>query len=65
MRDGTVKQFIEALDEMRKIYPFNDEETRICTIRMESLSHDGVQIITRDKNTGVDIMMSKSFGAEY
>ena len=29
--DGTVKQFLDALEEMREVYQFDDEKTRIVT----------------------------------
>lgn len=59
MEGGTVKQFLEALDEMRKIYPFKDEETHICTRDIRNLSHNTLSIRTADEKTGIYIEMTK------
>lgn len=60
MRAATVKQFKEALDEMKKIYPFEDDKTIICTRDIQSLSHNHLAIRTKDEKTGIYIEMSKS-----
>lgn len=57
--NGTVKQFKDALDEMKTIYPFEDEKTRIQTRDMIELSHNHLSIVTKDEKTGVWIEMSK------
>jgi hypothetical protein len=60
MRDGTVKQFLDALEEMRTIYAFDDEKTILCTRDFQSLSHCALSIRTQDEKTGVYIEMSKN-----
>lgn len=59
LRGGTVKQFKDALDEMKKIYPYDDEKTRLCTLDCTTQSHDRVEIYTVDDSTGIEITMSK------
>ena len=37
MREGsTVKGFLDTLEEMRKVYPFDDENTRMCVMDIRS-----------------------------
>lgn len=60
MESTTVKQFKDALEEMKKIYPFKDEETILCTRNFASLQHNHLAIRTKDKETGIYIEMSKS-----
>lgn len=57
---GTVKQFKEALDEMKTIYPYEDEKTRLSTMCPESLVHNTLNIVTQDEKTGIYISMSKN-----
>ena len=57
--DANVKQFLDALDEMKAIYPFKDEETILCTRDFESLRHNHIAIRTRDEKTGIYIEMAK------
>lgn len=59
MRGGTVKQFLNALDEMRNIYHFDDNETQICTRSEISMSDNALSIHTVDKSTGIVIEMTK------
>lgn len=59
MVGGTVKQFYDALDEMRSIYPFDDEKTQICTRNDYALMENQLSIVTTDEKTGVFIQMSK------
>ena len=64
MQGGTVKQFMDALEEMRTIYPFKDEDTRLCTRDFRTLSHNSLSIRTVDEKTGVYIEMSKDIPGE-
>lgn len=59
MEGGTVKQFLDALEEMRTIYPYKDEETRLSTRNAMSYTPDTLTIITKDEKTGIIIEMSK------
>ena len=61
MRDGTVKEFLDTLKEMKKVYPYKEEETAICTVRYETFDvHNAIQLRTVDEKTGVTILMSRS-----
>ena len=57
--NGTVKQFLKALDEMRDIYHFDDEKTEICTISHISMSNNTLSICTKDEKTGVIVELTK------
>ena len=59
MVGGTVKQFKDALEEMKKIYPFDDEKTRICTRSEYSLAENQLSIVTVDEKTNITVQMSK------
>ena len=60
MTGGTVKQFKDALEEMRKIYPFKDEKTRIDTHSRYSDNANSLTIATTDEETGIVIEMTKN-----
>ena len=60
--NGTVKQFKNALEEMRGIYPFNDENTKICTFDPRTTRNDRLYICTVDEKTGIEITMTKRIG---
>lgn len=59
---ATVKQFYEGLNEMRRIYPFKDEETYMGTENPMSMSENRLTIRTEDKETGILIIMEKIVG---
>lgn len=61
--NGTIKQFLDTLETMRTIYPFEDEKTRLQTSNIQNLEHNHLSIITKDEKTGVWIEMSK--GVEH
>ena len=63
-RGGTVKQFKDVLEEMKKVYPYDDEKTRLSTIDVYRNVPCSVEIITTDKATGVEIIMQKSITVE-
>ncbi len=56
---GTVKQFKDMLEEMKTIYPYEDEKTRLTTHNVMTMSHDCLEIATKDEKTGIYIVMSK------
>lgn len=64
MTGGTVKQFLDALDEMRTLYPFKDEKTQISTRDAMRNTHECLTIITTDEKTGVIIEMTKRIQRE-
>lgn len=60
VRGMTLKQFNDTLEEMRTIYPFKDETTRLGELRdLNSDSLRQVEIVTTDEETGIQIIMSK------
>lgn len=62
--NGTVKQFKEALEEMKTIYPYEDDKTVIQTRDAISLGNNHLSISTKDEKTGILIEMSKSITPE-
>lgn len=56
---GTVKQFKDTLEDMRKVYPFEDDKTRMGTEDPIRMSHDMLYLDTVDETTGVRITMSR------
>ena len=60
MTGGTVKQFKDALEEMRKIYPFDDEKTRMDTHSVFTNNENNLTIITIDEETGIGIQLTKN-----
>lgn len=64
VRGMTLKQFNDVLEEMRTIYPYNPETTRLGDLT-DMLYNDNlrqVEIITTDEATGVQIVLSKGVG---
>lgn len=57
---GTVKQFLDTLEEMRTIYPFENDKTRLSTHSMESIDRNSLTIVTQDEKTGIWIELHKS-----
>lgn len=65
MREGaTVKQFVDALEEMRTVYPFKDENTRMSIMDFRCMTPNHLTVITTDEKTGVVITMSKDIPGE-
>ena len=64
---GTVKQFKDMLQEMKTIYPYDDEKTYLSTDCVRTMSPDRLEIRTVDEKTGVTIVMAKDVerGGEY
>ena len=64
LRGMTLSQFNGLVEDMRKAYPFKDEETKI--IDTHDLSEDCnclLELYAHDKDTGVDVRLSK--GVNY
>ena len=64
MEDANVKQFLDALNEMKTIYPFDEEKTIFCTRDFASLRHNVLSIRTQDEKTGIYIEMSKNLNGK-
>lgn len=61
----TVKQYKDLLEEMKTVYPYKDEKTKIDTSMQLAYSSPRLEIQTEDEKTGVTIVMSKSFDGRY
>lgn len=60
VRGMTIKEFNDTLDVMRTIYDFDDDDTRIGDLHdIRTDTQRTVEIITRDPDTGINIIMSK------
>lgn len=60
----TLKQFNDAVEEMRKFYDFEDDETVLSSCFDPCKGCIGeVEVTTVDRDTGVRICMSKSIPA--
>lgn len=57
---GTIKQFKDMIEEMRSIYPFEDEKTYMSSYNMISKDNSRLQIRTEDPKTGITIVMEKN-----
>lgn len=57
--NSTVKQFKDTLEEMRKIYPFNDDKTRMSTHNILSHESNYLEIQTVDDETGISVCLAK------
>ena len=55
----TIQEMNNALDEIRKIYNFDDKKTFISLRDAISMSETKVTIATEDEETGVYIELSK------
>ena len=55
-----MKQFRDTVEEMRTIYPFEDDKTHICEL-YDLITNEirCVEIMTLDKRTNTRIIMSK------
>ena len=62
--NGTIKQFKDTLEVMRKVYPFEDDKTRMQTRDICDLDHNHLSIRTQDTETGVWIEMSRNLVKE-
>lgn len=57
---GTVKQFLDTLEEMRTIYPFENDKTRLSTHSAITMDHNALNIVTKDEKTGIWIELHKA-----
>lgn len=62
--NGTVKQFKDALEEMKAIYPYKDDKTVIQTRDIRTFGNNHLSIATKDEKTGILVEMSKSIDTE-
>jgi len=63
MSGATVKQFKDALEVMRTVYPYKDENTRIVSdTSLYAAAHTYLEIATRDE-TGVMVNLSCDIGS--
>lgn len=59
-RGMTVQQFKDVIADMKKVYPFKDDEARLGNmIEIKSFDINHVEVHTEDKKTGVFIVMQK------
>lgn len=56
---GSVKEFKDILDEMKKIYSYEDEKTWLSTHNILTREPDSLEIATVDEATGISIVMAK------
>lgn len=61
----TVKQYKDLLEEMKTVYPYDDEKTNINHMIDIMARYPRLEIQTEDEKTGVTIVMSKSFDGRY
>lgn len=58
--NGTVKQFKDTLEEMKTIYPYEDDKTYIQTRNdLVELGHNNLCLVNTDEKTGVLVELSK------
>ena len=58
---GTVKQFKDTLEEMKMIYPYEEDNTYLSThniLECRNIS-SFLEVTTEDKTTGIKITMAK------
>ena len=56
----TLKQFNDTIKDMRTVYNFKDDETRLISLMdLRSDSLRSVEIITQDEATGVTVVLKK------
>lgn len=59
-RGMTIQQFNDIIADMKKVYPFKDDEARLGNmIEVKSLDINHVEVHMEDKETGVFIAMQK------
>lgn len=60
----SLAQFNKIIEEMRSIYPFTDDRAVLGQLReLKVDSQRRVEIMTKDEDTGITIIMSK--GIDY
>lgn len=62
---ATVAQFKETLETMKKVYPFEDDKTKIVSdSNPYDLAHTFLEVTTMDESTGVKVNLSKNIETE-
>lgn len=59
MVEMTIKQLKDVIEEMKSIYPFDDEKTHITTRDVRTCVNNRLTISTTDEKTGISILMDK------
>lgn len=57
--NGTIKQFKDTIEEMRTLYPFEDDKTYMSTHNLIYQGNNKLQIQTMDEKTDIIIVMEK------
>ena len=60
MNGCTVKRFLTVLEEMRTIYPFDEEKTKVSINHNHMNLEEHLWVATTDERTGVVIEMTKT-----
>jgi hypothetical protein len=61
----TIKQLKDTLEEMKTVYPYKDETTKMSDLQaLDPRNRWAVEIITTDEPTGIRVVLSKSIEAE-
>lgn len=55
----TLKQFYETVDELKTIYPFEDDKTRLTIYDLCSRTNNMVRLTTTDAKTGATVVVEK------
>ena len=56
---GTVKQFKDMIEEMKSIYPFDEEKAYMSTHDLMTKDNFKLQIQVTDEKTGILVVMEK------
>lgn len=56
----TVKQFKDTIEEMRTIYPFDDDKSYISTFDILRQTENIFRIRTVDEKTGITVILEKN-----
>lgn len=60
-----LSEFNTIVEQMKSIYPFKDDDAMIVSVRgMECEAPCRLEMLTKDENTGVTIVMSKDVEIE-
>ena len=57
----TVKQYKDLLEEMKKVYPYEDEKTNINCMADLTTRYPRLEIQTEDEATGITVIMRAEF----
>ena len=56
---GTIKQFKDMIEEMKSIYPFDEEKAYMSTHDLMTRDNRKLQIQVTDEKTGILVVMEK------